>query len=196
MTIASDAMLILASTSRYRRALLERLQIPFAVEAPDVDETPLESEAPDALAARLSRAKALKVANENPDALVLGSDQVASCGPLLLHKAGSVPKAVQQLSSCSGKTVTFATGVVLARGEQTLEERVVFTSVTFRTLDEQTLQRYAERDKPLDCAGSFRWEGLGIALFEKIQSDDPTALEGLPLISVTEMLGRHGISVL
>lgn len=189
-------MLILASTSRYRRALLERLQIPFAIEAPDVDETPLDRETPDALAIRLSRAKALKIANQYPSALVLGSDQVASCGPLLLHKAGSVTKAVQQLSQCSGETVTFATGVVLARGGQTLEERLIPTSVTFRALDEQTLRHYIERDMPLDCAGSFRWEGLGIALFEKIQSDDPTALEGLPLISVTDMLGKHGISIL
>ena len=183
--------LILASTSPYRRRLLDRLGVVFRCVAPDVDEEPASGEAPRDLAARLAREKALAVARQFPDARVLGSDQTASVGDQRLGKPGTEARARKQLALCSGRTVHFYTAVALAIGGRICEERCVRTEVVFRPLTEGEIAEYVALEQPLDCAGSFRWEGPGIGLFEALRSDDPTALEGFPLISVAAMLRRH-----
>ena len=189
--------LILASTSRYRRALLARLQLPFHCEAPAVDETPLAGESGSALASRLARAKAQEVAARFPQALVIGSDQVAACGARLLGKPLDHARATEQLRSCSGKTVTFHTALTLACQSRALQlEHVEMVQVLFRELSEAQIERYLRREEPYDCAGSFKCEGLGIALFKRIDSHDPTALEGLPLIALSGLLGEAGVPVL
>ena len=180
----APAPLILASTSVYRRSLLERLQIPFRCVAPDADETAQDGESPEALVRRLSFAKAEAVAAIHPDALIVGGDQVA-VGPdgLILGKPGTVERACAQLARLSGQSVRFLSGLCLldARSEN-LQLEMIVTTVRFRDLDEASIRRYVERDRPLDCAGALRSEALGIALCEAIDSDDPTALMGLPLI--------------
>jgi septum formation protein len=192
MNMTHPPDLILASTSPYRRQLLERLQLPFSCIAPGVDEAPAIDEAPEQLALRLGRAKALAVAHQAPDARVLGSDQVAWLPPTLLGKPGTSAAACAQLALCSGQTVTFYTSVVLAQDQTVLGERCVCTSVQFRALSEAMIARYVALEQPLDCAGSFRWEGLGICLFTALRSDDPTALEGLPLIATCDLLRSAG----
>lgn len=182
---------ILASTSRYRRELLERLRLPFEVARPDVDESPLPGELPQALARRLARAKALAVSIIHPDAWVLGSDQVAALGPALLGKPGTRDLAVAQLTAMSGCQVHFHTAAALRRGS-TLLEALDTTVVRFRALQQDEVERYVDAEQPLDCAGSFKAEGLGISLFESIDSGDPTALVGLPLIAVARMLREAG----
>ncbi len=173
--------LILASTSRYRHELLSRLGLPFEVQSPGVPENPLAGEAPAAMAARLALAKARSVAT--PGSLVIGSDQVASLDGELLRKPGTADVAVAQLLACQGRTVLFHTGVaVVATDSGVTAEHVDVTEVRFRRLDAATLAEYVRREQPLDCAGSFKSEGLGVALFEQISSRDPTALIGLPLI--------------
>jgi septum formation protein len=187
--------LILASTSPYRKALLKRLQLPFRCESPRVDEQAAPGEAPAALAARLATAKARAVAARHPGALVIGSDQVAALGAQILGKPGDHPRACEQLRACSGRRVTFFTAVALlsTNFEEQHTERF---EVQLRELRAAEIDDYLQRDQPYDCAGSFKWESLGIALFQRLQGDDPTALEGLPLIALCRLLTAAGYPVL
>jgi septum formation protein len=183
--------IILASTSRYRRELLARLHLPFTARAPDAVEDAIPGEAPAAMAARLALAKARSIAAAST--LVIGSDQVASLDGHLLRKPGSAEVAVAQLRACRGRTVLFHTAVaVIATDSGATLQHVDCTEVVFRRLDDSALEQYVKLESPLDCAGSFKSEGLGVALFERISSQDPTALIGLPLIFVAEALRRLG----
>ena len=192
--------LILASSSPYRKALLERLQLPFQCLAPNIDETPLPNEAPTHLVERLAKAKAHAIlqtlpADEANRTWVIGSDQVAVLQHRLLTKPHTTTKAIQQLQACSGKTVTFYTGLCLAHPNRVQHQRVT-TTVQFRTLTLQQIERYIALEQPLDCAGSFKCEGLGISLFDAIHSSDPTALIGLPLIALRQLLTHEGLDPL
>ena len=183
--------IILASTSPYRRELLARLRLPFTTRSPGVVEDTIEGEAPATMAARLALAKAKSIVV--PNTLVIGSDQVASIDGRLLRKPGSAEAAVAQLRSAQGKTVLFHTAVaVVATSSGTTLQHVDRTEVLFRRLDDVALERYVQLESPLDCAGSFKSEGLGVALFESISSQDPTALIGLPLIFVADALRKLG----
>jgi septum formation protein len=185
--------LILASTSAYRRALLERLGLPFDTARPDVEETPLSDETPQALAVRLARAKAEAVLDPaQPDAWVIGSDQVAELDEEPLGKPGSTARAEAQLRAMSGREVRFLTAVCLAGPGGRRLEALDVTTVRFRPLSNGEIARYVERERPLDCAGSFKSEGLGITLFEAIENQDPTALVGLPLIATARLLREAG----
>lgn len=193
----SSRRVILASTSRYRRALLERLGIPFECADPRTDEAPLPGEPPDRTALRLAEGKARAVAPAYPDALVIGSDQVASCGGVRLDKPGNHENAVRQLTAVSGRTARFDTAVyVLDTAAGTHGARVVPCEVRFRTLTAGQIERYLRLEQPYDCAGSAKAEGLGIALIERIDTEDPTALVGLPLIALTALLAAAGCPVL
>jgi septum formation protein len=188
--------LVLASTSPYRRALLERLGAPFSVADPKTHEARLPAEPPEAMAARLARAKALAVAPAFPAALIIGCDQVATCGGDLIGKPGDHEHAVLQLRLVSGREAVFHTALCVhnartgATGARTVPSRV-----RFRRLDDALIERYLRREKPYDCAGSARAEGLGIALIERIEGDDPTALVGLPLIALVGLLREQGFDV-
>lgn len=187
--------LILASTSRYRQELLARLRLPFEAVPPEVDETPLAGEAPAALAERLALAKARAVAAARPDAIVLGSDQVADLDGQALGKPGSHAAAQAQLRLMSGRVVVFQTAVaVVARGLAAIERAEV--RVRFRALSDAAIDAYLHADQPYDCAGSAKVESLGIALLESVESDDPTALIGLPLIRTCSLLRRAGLEPL
>ncbi|WP_295503615.1 Maf family nucleotide pyrophosphatase [Limnohabitans sp. Rim8] len=188
---------VLGSTSRYRRELLERLRIPFTVRAPGVDETPLPGEAPQVLARRLALAKARAVAALHPDAVVIGSDQVADLAGQPLGKPGEHARAVQQLRQMRGQTVIFQTAlavVCLASGYEQVDLAEV--RVVFRDLSDAEIESYLHAEQPYDCAGSAKSEGLGIALLESIDNDDPTALIGLPLIRTARMLRQAGVKLL
>ena len=187
--------LLLASTSPYRRELLARLRLPFEAVRPEVDEAPRAGEAPAALAARLAAAKAAAVAAARPGAWVLGSDQVADLEGRPLGKAGGRDAAVAQLQAMSGRAVVFHTAVALARDGQAPLAAADETRVRFRRLGPGEIARYVDAEQPFDCAGSFKCEGLGIALFESIESRDPTALVGLPLIATAGLLRRAGFAV-
>ena len=185
--------LVLASTSRYRRELLQRLQLPFAVAAPQVDETPLPDEAPRALALRLALAKAQAVAAQQPGAIVIGSDQVADLAGRSLGKPGNHERAVQQLRQMRGQAVVFHTALAVVCLDSGFEQvDVVPVRVRFRDLHDAEIERYLRAEQPYDCAGSAKSEGLGISLLEAIDSDDPTALIGLPLIRTCHMLRAAG----
>ena len=187
--------LILASTSRYRRELLSRLGLPFEAEAPDAPELAIEGEPPVAMAVRLALAKARSI--DAPDAIVIGSDQVASLDGWLLRKPGDHATALRQLQACQGRTVVFDTAVaVIHTGTGATLEHVDRTEVRFASLETAALDRYVQREQPLDSAGSFKSEGLGIALFERIDSSDPTALIGLPLIWLARALRELGVDPL
>lgn len=189
--------IILASTSRYRRSLLERLQLGFRCIPPEVDEQRNPNEAPGNLAKRLALKKAQAVASLYPDALVIGSDQVASIDGSIIGKPGNFENATAQLQRSAGREVTFYTGIALvsrARGFERLH--VEPFSVLFRVLTDTQIANYLHREQPYDCAGSFKAEGLGIALFEKLSGNDPTSLEGLPLIKLSELLASAGVDVL
>ena len=187
--------LILASTSRYRQELLARLRLPFEAVAPDVDETPLPGEAPAALAERLALGKARAVATLHPDAVVIGSDQVADLDGAAIGKPGTHEAAAAQLRRMSGREVVFQTAVaVVSRGLAAIERAEV--RVRFRDLSESAIQAYLRADEPYDCAGSAKVESLGIALLEAVESDDPTALIGLPLIRTCALLRRAGLEPL
>ena len=189
--------LILASTSRYRKMLLDRLGLPFRAVAPGIDESPLPDEAPAATAFRLAEAKARSVARAHPDSLIIGSDQVADCDGRPVGKPGTHERAIAQLAELSGQTVVFHTGVCLldtASGQ--CQTALVDVRSTFRFLSADEIESYLRSERPYDCAGSVRSEALGIALFERIESDDPTALIGLPLIRLTSMLRAAGVAVL
>jgi 7-methyl-GTP pyrophosphatase len=189
--------LLLASTSPYRRALLERLGLPFDCVDPELTEHAAAGEAPAATARRLAAAKARAVAARHRDALVIGADQVASCGALILDKPGAHAQAVRQLSAVSGRTVRFDTAVALLDVPSgTLRERLVPSEVRFRELTAAQIENYLRREQPYDCAGSAKAEGLGIALIAGIESDDPTALIGLPLIALSGLLAQAGMPVL
>jgi len=189
--------LVLASTSKYRRALLERLGLPFTVAAPDTDESALPGEMPAATAIRLAEAKARAVAAGHRGALIIGSDQVADCDGEAVGKPGDHAAAAAQLARLSGRTVTFHTGLALLdAGTGACQTALVDVRSTFRHLTAEEIEAYLSREHPYDCAGAVKSEALGIALFEAIESDDPTALVGLPLIRLTTMLRAAGMSVL
>ena len=188
--------LILGSTSRYRRELLQRLHLPFEVVAPDVDETPFPGEAPSALALRLALAKAHAVAQRHPNAVVIGSDQVADLAGEPLGKPGTHERAVAQLQRMRGQTVVFQTAlavVCLATGFA--QQDLAPVRVRFRDLSDAEIDRYLRIEQPYDCAGSAKSEGLGIALLDAIDSDDPTALVGLPLIRTCRLLRAAGVAI-
>ncbi len=188
--------LVLGSTSRYRRELMTRLALPFDVAAPDVDETPAAGESPKALALRLALAKARAVAAQHPDAVVIGSDQVADLAGQPLGKPGTHERATLQLQQMRGQTVVFQTAVAvvcLATGFEQVDLAPV--RVQFRDLSDAEIERYLRAEQPYDCAGSAKSEGLGIALLDAIDSDDPTALIGLPLIRTCRMLRAAGLTL-
>lgn len=189
--------LILGSTSRYRRELLERLNIPFQVASPDVDETPLPQELPSLLAERLALVKAKAVAAQFPQAVVIGADQVADLNGQSLGKPGTHDKAVAQLRLMRGQTVVFQTAVAVVCFETGFEQcSLAAVRVKFRDLTDDEIENYLQIETPYDCAGSAKSEGLGIALLASIDSDDPTALIGLPLIRTCQMLRAAGIELL
>ena len=189
--------LILASTSPYRRRLLERLRLPFTCIDPEIEESLQDGESPQARACRLATEKALSAAETLQDeAIVIGSDQVACLDSEILHKPGTPEAAIAQLTASSGQTVQFWTGVSLwtSPGEAPTQ-RVVPCEVKIRELNADEISRYVALDQPLNCAGSFKWESLGITLFKAMRTDDPTALEGLPLIALSELLREAGVSL-
>lgn len=189
--------IVLGSTSRYRRELMERLAVPFQVMAPGVDETPLPGEAPAALACRLAHAKAMAVAQAHPSAAVIGSDQVADLDGEALGKPGDHANAVRQLSRMRGRTVVFQTAVSVVCLETGFAQHdIAAVRVRFRALADEEIESYLRREQPYDCAGSAKSEGLGIALLDSIESDDPTALVGLPLIRTCRMLRAAGVRLL
>jgi septum formation protein len=192
---SAAAALILASTSRYRRELLHRLRLPFEIAAPDLDETPLPGEPPSALAPRLAFAKARAVASRHPQAWVLGSDQIAVLDGVALGKPGARAAALAQLQAMSGRSVEFLTAVSLVSADGRHLHALDSTTVQFRDVHEREIGRYLDAEQPYDCAGSFKAEGLGIALFEAIASKDPTALVGLPLIATARLLRAAGFAV-
>jgi septum formation protein len=194
---SSPPRLILGSTSRYRRELLTRLRLPFEVEAPGVDETPRPGEAPAALAQRLALEKARAVAARHPQDVVIGSDQVADLAGQPLGKPGDHTRAVAQLQRMSGQRVVFQTALAVVRRDTGFEAvDLAAVSVTFRTLSDAEIETYLRLDEPYDCAGSARSESLGVALLSAIDSDDPTALVGLPLIRTCALLRAAGLDPL
>ena len=196
MTTVSRS-LVLGSTSRYRRELLERLRVPFEVAAPHVDETPLPGELPEALAVRLALAKAQAVATQFPKAVVIGSDQVADLNGEPMGKPGTHERAVLQLRQMRGQTVIFQTALAVVCLETGLTQQdIAQVRVVFRDLSDDEIEHYLRAEQPYDCAGSAKSEGLGIALLERIDSDDPTALIGLPLIRTARMIAAAGIRLL
>lgn len=196
--MTANTPILLASTSPHRRELLARLGVPFSCAAPEVDETPVPGEAPEARAGRLARAKASAVASSHPGAIVIGSDQVASLpgndGSTLLRKPGNRETCRRQLAAMSGRLVCFDTAVAVMCGEHMLAH-ADHTEVHFRTLDAQAIEYYMDREPAFDCAGGFKCEGLGVTLFDSIRSRDPTALVGLPLIWLCGALRELGVAV-
>lgn len=192
----SSRTLVLGSTSRYRRELLQRLGLPFEVSAPEVDETPLPGETPAVLAQRLALAKAHAVAQRFPEAIVIGSDQVADLGGEPLGKPGTHERAVQQLRRMRGQTVVFQTALAVVCHASGFERQdLAAVRVVFRDLQDEEIERYLRAEQPYDCAGSAKSEGLGIALLDRIDNDDPSALVGLPLIRTCQMLRAAGVCV-
>jgi septum formation protein len=189
--------LVLASTSRYRRELLTRLHVPFEVISPNVDETPLAGESPSQTALRLSVLKAQAAAGHYPDALIIGSDQVLMLDADQLGKPGNYERAFEQLKHMQGRAMVFHTALTLLNSRTgRLQTRDVPTVVHIRKLTDRQIEGYLKKEEPYDCAGSARSESLGIALMERMDSPDPTALIGLPLMALTEMLGNEGLDVL
>jgi MAF protein len=193
MNTSTSLPIVLASTSPFRKELLQRIGIDFETAAPDIDESPLPGETPENLVKRLSEAKA-RVIGKTRAGLIIGSDQVASVGDEILGKPGTHENAVAQLRKLSGKLITFQTGLCLLNSASN-QAQVDITPfrVQFRELDAQQIERYLQADQPYNCAGSFKSEGLGITLFERMEGEDPTALIGLPLIRLTDMLRQAGV---
>lgn len=190
-------LLVLASSSPYRKLLLEKLQLPFVTAEPNIDEAPLFNEAPEQLAMRLAAAKARAVAKEFPRHLIIGADQVAVLGGRKLDKPGNSETAVAQLQAASGRSVCFYTGISVLNSRSGRQINAVdICKVHFRSLSQEEIQDYVRREEPYDCVGAFKAEGLGIALFQRIEGDDPNALIGLPLIQLVDLLRRFGIKVL
>jgi len=188
--------LVLASTSPYRRQLLERLGIRFTVAAPDVDETALPGESPIDLANRLARAKAEVIAHRHPASVVIGSDQVALYGREVIGKPGNPERCVEQLERLSGQRVAFHTAVnVIHSDTGSNQSHLDITTVHFRKLTKDEIERYVARERPVNCAGSFKVEALGITLFERVETQDPTALIGLPLIWLSSALRSNGFAL-
>lgn len=189
--------ILLASSSPYRKQLLDKLGLYFSYASPDIDESPAVNETPHALAERLSRAKAEALAKQYSDKLIIGSDQVAELNGTALGKPGNRDNAIAQLRLCSGQTVAFHTGVCLLNASNGRQHYACDTySVVFRELSDDQIVYYVDQEQPFDCAGSFKSEGLGISLFSAIRGDDPNSLIGLPLIKLTELLLKEGIDVL
>lgn len=196
-TLPDGRRLILASTSPFRRELLARLGLPFSIQAPDIDESHRPGEDAPALVARLAELKAWAIAGHEPAALIVGSDQAAVLDGEIIGKPGDHERAVAQLRRASGRTVTFYTGLCLLDSASGQRQTVVDVfRVVFRRLTPEMIERYLRREQPYQCAGSFKSEGLGIALFERLEGDDPTSLIGLPLIRLTRMLEAAGVAVL
>ena len=194
---AGGRTVVLGSTSRYRRELMQRLRLPFEVDAPDVDETPQTGETPEALARRLALAKARAVAARHPEAVVIGSDQVADLAGQPLGKPGTHERAVQQLRMMRGQLVVFQTAIaVVCLATGFVREDLAPVRVRFRDLSDTEIEAYLRAEEPYDCAGSAKSEGLGIALLEAIDNDDPTALVGLPLIRTCRLLREAGVPLL
>jgi septum formation protein len=187
---------VLGSTSRYRRDLLSRVLPDFEVLAPGIDETPAGYETAHGLAGRLAREKAHAVSIRRPDAIVIGSDQVAECDGRILGKPGTPTRAVGQLRACQGKTLTLHTAVYVIAPDGARLEHIDHTGLRFRTLDDDALVRYVQRDQPLDCAGAFRFESLGAALFDAVETRDPHAIQGLPLLWLCDALSQLGVRIL
>lgn len=188
--------LILASSSVYRQELLKRLRLPFTAVSPDIDESPLRGEPPAATAQRLAEQKARALAGRFPDALIIGSDQVAELNGLAIGKPGNHAQAVKQLIAASGNILYFHTALCLLNaGSGQTQRKIATNEVKFRTLTTEQIERYLAAEKPYDCAGSAKSEGLGITLIEYIHGDDPNALIGLPLIELTTMLIRAGLEI-
>ncbi|MFC1777071.1 Maf family protein [Pseudomonadota bacterium] len=188
--------LILASSSKYRRKLLQRFGIPFGCQSPEIDETVLPGESPAELVARLATRKATVVSKKKPRAIVIGSDQIAVFNGRIIGKPGNYEAALEQLAGFSGQVVEFLTTVsVQSHQIQFSEQHTDSTKVRFRTLQRDEIERYLQKEKPFDCAGAFKAESLGIALFDSIISEDPTALVGLPLIRTAAMLRRAGLKL-
>lgn len=197
MVSAETPALVLASSSPYRRMLLERLGVPFTSASPMIDESPRAGEFPAETALRLAEAKARAVAASHAGALIIGSDQIAECGGAVIGKPRDPQDALEQLRAMRGRTVVFHTALALLNtASGRCQTALVDVVSTFRTLDDAALRAYLERERPFDCAGSVKAEALGIALFTRIASDDPTALIGLPLIRLTDMLLAEGVSLL
>ena len=187
--------LVLASSSPYRAAQLTQLGLSFAVDAPHIDETPHPHEAPATLAARLAREKCRIVAAKHPTTIVIAGDQVGDLEGVILTKPGSTPAAIEQLRSCQGKQVTFHSACAVFDPQTGMDCRVIATQLKFRTLSDLALTRYVTIDQPLDCAGGFKIESAGIALFETVNADDPSALVGLPLICLVSQLAAINYSI-
>jgi len=189
--------LVLASTSPYRKALLDRLHVKYECDSPDIDESPLEGESVENMVSRLAQLKAEAVAGKHHEALIIGSDQSAELDGRPLSKPGDFDNAVRQLQNASGKRVVFQTGLCLLNTQTGKSQcAVVPYTVVFRPLTAAMIEYYLKKEEPYNCAGSFKSEGLGIALFEKFEGEDPNALIGLPLIELTRMLENEGFSVL
>ncbi len=188
--------IVLASTSPFRRSLLEKLGFPFITDSPDAPEDPLPEESPEALVCRLAELKARAVANQHPDSLIIGSDQVACIDGEILGKPGTKERAITQLENASGRRVAFYTGLCLLNAK-TDHTQVVCEPffVHFRKLDREQIVRYLDKEEPYNCAGSFKSEALGITLFERLEGDDPNTLIGLPLIRLVRMLEREGVTL-
>ena len=188
--------LILASSSPYRRSLLQRLEIPFESESPDVDESQLEGESPTDLVLRLAEIKAAAIAPAHPEALIIGSDQVAVADGEILSKPGNHENAVVQLKKVSGKSIVFLTGLCLINTVNNKSQKDCISYIVhFRDLTEDEIERYLLLEKPYDCAGAFKSEAYGVALMQRMEGDDPTSLIGLPLIRLSEMLRNEGLNI-
>ncbi len=189
--------LVLASTSPFRKALLEKLDLKFETDSPDIDETPQSDESIESMVKRLSEAKARAIAENHPHSLVIGSDQSASLHSKILHKPGNFDVAFQQLKAASGETITFYTGLCLLNTETGNAETVCEAyTVKFRDLTDEEIEAYLRKEEPYNCAGSFKSEALGISLFEHMRGDDPNSLIGLPLIALCRLLKAQGQPVL
>jgi MAF protein len=189
--------LVLASSSRYRQQLLQKLQLPFTSASPDIDETPRNGESASHLVERLARLKAQALAHQFPQALIIGSDQVCCHQGSILGKPGNRNKAIQQLTQLQGQSVSFYTGLCLYNAATQQSQSLVDEfKVHFRSLNHDQIRFYVDAEQPFDCAGSFKSEGLGITLFQRLEGDDPNSLVGLPLIRLTELLRQAGIEVL
>jgi len=189
--------IVLGSTSPFRKSLLEKLNLPFETAKPNIDESPLENESPEALVERLSVEKAKAVASIYPNALIIGSDQVAVCEGEILGKPHTHENAIKQLTKFSNKKVEFITGLTVYNSANKETHSIVEPfNVHFKTLTHSAIDNYLKAETPYNCAGSFKSEGLGICLFKKLEGDDPNSLIGLPLIKLTELLSAHGLDVL
>jgi septum formation protein len=195
--MTNNKNIVLASSSPYRKELLSRILTDFSCESPNIDETPFPDEEPVEHVARLAEQKALTIALNHTNSIIIGSDQICVLEGQILGKPHTEDKAIEQLKACSDKTVNFYTSLcVLESGQEAKNINVVVTEVKFRDLPKDEIERYVQREQPLDCAGSFKCEGLGIALFESLSSKDPTALIGLPLITLAESLRKLGVRVI